>query len=90
MIKRIDITNDPKMDGTGYAEGNPVEIELTDGTVLSAWGKVRGDADNPVHREDVADKFMKLTAGKLTSQKQAQIIDLCEHLETLDDVSALI
>lgn len=90
LIKRIDITNDPKMDGTGYAEGNPVEIELTDGTVLSAWGKVRGDADNPVHREDVADKFMKLTAGKLTSQKQAQIIDLCEHLETLDDVSALI
>ncbi len=90
LIKRIDISNDPAMDGTGYAEGNPVEIELTDGTVLSAWGKVRGDADNPVHREDVADKFMKLTAGKLSAQKQAQVIKLCAHLDTLDDVSALI
>ena len=42
VIKRISITNDPKLDGTGYVEGNPIEIELTDGTVLSAWGKARG------------------------------------------------
>ena len=39
LIERISITNDPGMDSMGYPEGNPVEIELTDGSVLSAWGK---------------------------------------------------
>ena len=90
LIKRIDISHDPALDGKGYVEGNPVEIELLDGQVLSAWGKARGDKDNPVHYEDVAEKFTKLTTGQLTHQQQKQVIDLCEHLETLPDVSALL
>lgn len=90
MIKRISITHDPALDGKGYVEGNPVEIELTDGTVLSAWGKARGDADNPVHMSDVVEKFNKLTVGRLSPDKQAKIIALCERLDTLDDVAALI
>ncbi len=90
LIKRIDISHDPALDGKGYVEGNPVEIELLDGQVLSAWGKARGDKDNPVHYEDVAEKFAKLTTGQLTHQQQKQVIDLCEHLETLPDVSALL
>jgi aconitate decarboxylase len=90
LIKRISITHDPSMDESGYAEGNPVEIELTDGTVLSAWGKVRGDAENPIHREDVVEKFRKVTEGRLRPQKQTEIVELCEGLERMDDVSALV
>lgn len=90
LIKRISITHDPKLDGTGYVEGNPVEIELKDGTVLSAWGKARGDADNPVHMSDVVEKFTKITQGLLSPAQQAEVIALCERLETLDDVAALI
>ena len=90
LIRRIVITHDPAMDGTGYVEGNPLEIELLDGTVLSAWGKVRGDAENPVHREDVVEKFTKLTSGRLSPEKQAAVIGLCQRLDTLDDISALI
>ena len=90
LIKRIVITHDPAMEGKGYVHGNPLEIELTDGTVLSAWGKARGDADNPVHREDVVDKFNKLTTGRLSPEKQAAVIGLCERLDTIDDVSVLI
>ena len=90
LIKRINITHDPAMEGKGYVHGNPLEIELTDGTVLSAWGKARGDADNPVHREDVVDKFTKLTTGRLSPEKQAAVIALCERLDTIDDVSVLI
>jgi 2-methylcitrate dehydratase PrpD len=78
------------MDAMGYAEGNPIEIELSDGTVLSAWGKVRGDAENPIHREDVVDKFRKLTARRMQPEQQAEIIGLCERLERVEDVSALI
>jgi aconitate decarboxylase len=89
LIKRISITHDPALDGTGYVEGNPIEIELTDGTVLSAWGKARGEADNPVHMSDVIEKFNKLTAGLLSKDKQARAIALCEKLDTVDDVSVL-
>jgi 2-methylcitrate dehydratase PrpD len=78
------------MDAMGYAEGNPIEIELADGTVLSAWGKAHGDVENPVHREDVVDKFSKLTADHLRPDKQAEIIALCERLERVEDVSALV
>ena len=90
VIKRISITHDPALDGSGYVEGNPIEIELMDGTVLSGWGKARGDADNPVHMSDVVEKFTKITHGLLSPAKQAEIIALCERLETLDDVSALM
>lgn len=38
------------------------EIELTDGTVLTAWGKACGDADNPVHLSDVVENLHKLVA----------------------------
>ena len=90
IIKRIKITHDPALDGKGYVDGNPVEIELLDGTVLSAWGKTRGDADNPVHMSDVIDKFHKLTAGQLTDDKRTKVIALCERLDTLNDVSELV
>ena len=90
LIKRISITHDPQMDGTGYAEGNPVEIELTDGKVLSAWGKVRGDAQNPVHYEDVVEKFRKVTAGHLDAARQDQIIETCERLERVQDIGELL
>ncbi len=90
LIKRIQLIHDPAMDGKGYVHGNSVEIELTDGTLLSEWGKTRGDKDNPVHREDVAEKFTKLTVGRLPPEKRDAVIALCERLDTLDDVSALI
>ena len=90
LIQRICITHDPKLDGTGYVEGNPVEIELNDGTVLSAWGKARGDADNPVQMSDVVEKFNKLTSGLLSPDKQVKVIALCERLDAVDDVSELM
>jgi aconitate decarboxylase len=90
LIKRISITHDPALDGKTYVEGNPVEIELTDGTVLSAWGKARGDKDNPVHMSDVVEKFTNITQGLLSPAKQAEVIALCERLETIEDVSGLI
>jgi 2-methylcitrate dehydratase PrpD len=90
LIGRISITHDASMDAMGYTEGNPIEIELSDGTVHSAWGKARGDVENPVHRDDVVDKFRKLTARRLQPEHQAKIIGLCERLESVEDVSALI
>jgi hypothetical protein len=58
--------------------------------VLSARGKARCDADSPVHMSDVVEKFTKITQGLLSPARQADVIALCERLETLEDVSALI
>ena len=77
LIERISITHDPGMDSMGYPEGNPVEIELKDGTVLSAWGKGRGGAGNPVPREEVLAKFRKVTARHLKPAAQETIIEQC-------------
>ena len=90
LIERISITRDPALDGTGSAEGNPLEVELTDGTVLAAWGRARGGKDHPIPREDVLEKFRKVTARQLTSAAQDEIIALCDRLETLPDASALV
>jgi 2-methylcitrate dehydratase PrpD len=90
LIQRTEITHDPALDGKGYVHGNPVEVELTDGTVLKGWGKTRGDKDNPVHMSDVIEKFNKLTRGRLDAGRTARISGLCERLDALEDVSELI
>ena len=90
LIKRISVTHDPALDGKGYTAGNPVEVELNDGTVLSAWGKARGGVDNPVSREAVVEKFRKVTARSLTTGSQDAIIEQCFGLESAPDVSPLL
>ena len=90
LIERISITHDPAMDGKGYTHGNPVEVELNDGTVLSAWGKGAAASTTPIPREDVVDKFRKVTRKLLTSEAQDAIVEQCERLDTLDDATALI
>jgi 2-methylcitrate dehydratase PrpD len=90
LIKRIAVTHDPALDGKGYTAGNPVEIELNDGTVLSAWGKARGGIDNPVSRDEVVAKFRKVSSRALTAGAQDTIIEQCFKLDTAADVSPLI
>ena len=89
-VERISIAHDPDMDHMGYVEGNPVDVELTDGSVLSAWGKARGGTANPAPREEVVAKFRKVTARNLTPASQEAIIEHCARLDTAGDASALI
>jgi 2-methylcitrate dehydratase PrpD len=90
LIERISITNDPGMDAMGYPEGNPVEIELKDGTVLSAWGKGRGGTANPVPRDEVVEKFRKVTARHLEAAAQEAIIEQCSTLDRAADIGPLV
>jgi len=90
LIERIAVTHDPALDGKGYTAGNPVEIELNDGTVLSAWGKARGGVDDPVSRDEVVAKFRKVSSRALSARAQDTIIDQCLRLDSAADVSPLI
>jgi 2-methylcitrate dehydratase PrpD len=78
------------LDNSGYDEGNPVEIEMQDGTVHSAWGKVRGGVDNPIPRADVVDKFRKLSARVLSPDAQERLITVCNRLERTEDARELL
>jgi len=90
MIARISITHDPALDGSGYVEGNPVEIEMRDGTIHSAWGKVRGGLDNPIPRDDVVAKFRKLSGRVIGAAAQDELINQCARLEQIADARELI
>ena len=63
---------------------------MRDGTVLSAWGKARGDVDNPVSNDEVVAKFRKVTARQLAPQAQETIIERCLGLDKAKDVAPLI
>ena len=45
--------------------------------MLSAWGKARGGLDNPVSRDEILEKFRKVTARRLTPASQDAIIEAC-------------
>jgi aconitate decarboxylase len=90
MIERISVTHDASLDGKQYDHGNPVEVTLNDGTVLSGWGMVRGGPENPTTRADVVEKFGKLTSRVLDAKVRSRLIERCDALETLEDATALI
>jgi 2-methylcitrate dehydratase PrpD len=90
MIKKIHIIHDPAMDSMEAAEGNPVEITLKDGTVLSAWGRVLPSVQRPTTQTDVLRKFRKMTAARLSTTAQDEMIALCERLETVEDATVLV
>jgi hypothetical protein len=58
-----------------------------------AAGQHRGGIsgkDHPIPREDVLEKFRKMTARRLTPDAQDKIVSLCDRLETLTDATALL
>jgi hypothetical protein len=66
-----------------------VELELNDGRVLSTTGELRGTATNPLTRQDVVEKFGKVTRGLLDPAAQAALIERCDRLEDLADTRQL-
>ena len=58
--------------------------------MLSEWGKGRGGVANPVTREEVLEKFRKVTARHLKPAAQETIIEQCSKLDTAAHTGALI
>ena len=64
-----------------------VVVKLKDGRHLSEdTYAIRGDAANPVTRQELLDKFMFLTSDILGEQKAQDVIEATDHLEELSDV----
>jgi 2-methylcitrate dehydratase PrpD len=67
-----------------------VELTLADGTQLTQWVKdVRGTADNPMTRDEVAAKARDLIAPVLGATQSASLIERVLALESVKDLRDL-
>ena len=90
MISRIEVVHDPELDAFGsFQQRTRVEVQLKDGRVFTTTGVLRGSAGNPLSREDIVQKFQKVTRGLLSDAARAQLVAACEGLEGLTPATEL-
>jgi 2-methylcitrate dehydratase PrpD len=67
-----------------------VVVKLKDGRRLSEdTYSIRGDAANPVPRQELLDKFMFLTSDILGEQKAQEVIEAIDYLEEMSNIQNL-
>jgi 2-methylcitrate dehydratase PrpD len=87
---KVEVVADPRIDARRPRREAIVELTLNDGTQLTQWVRdVRGTADNPMTRDEVADKARDLIAPVLGPATCSILIDKLLALETLRDIREL-
>jgi 2-methylcitrate dehydratase PrpD len=67
-----------------------VEIQLTDGTILSERvSAVRGTPQNPMSRAEIIEKSRDLTAPILGREKSERLIETIYSIEAVTDIRTL-
>jgi 2-methylcitrate dehydratase PrpD len=78
-------------DGSMPTTAARADAELTDGRVLSIRRDVpKGDADDPLSEEEIADKFRRAAEGLLPDSTTERVLDSLLDVEQVDDASQLI
>jgi 2-methylcitrate dehydratase PrpD len=94
VMEKVQFGPDPKLD-EDFAKSKAVTsviVELTthNGRAytkrLDYW---RGDPNNPATKEDVQNKFRRITSRIIKQQEAEKIMDLIEHLEAVKDIRSL-
>jgi 2-methylcitrate dehydratase PrpD len=84
---RVHTAEDPAV----HVGGASVEARLVDGGTLSLTAAVpKGDPDDPLSFEEVADKFRMSSAGKLSVAVREQTVDAVRGLDSVGDVRSLL
>jgi 2-methylcitrate dehydratase PrpD len=87
---KVELLADPRIDAVRPRREGIVELTLADGTQMSEWIKdVRGTAENPMPRAEVAAKARDLLAPLLGKVKSAKLIDTVLALESVKNVRQL-
>ena len=87
---KVEVVADPRIDARRPRREAIVEVTLNDGTQMSEWVRdVRGTAENPMPREEVAAKARDLIAPVLGGATCSTLIDKLLALETLKDIREL-
>jgi 2-methylcitrate dehydratase PrpD len=87
---KVEVVADPRIDARRPRREAIVELTLADGTQLNEWVRdVRGTAENPMTRDEVADKARDLIAPVLGTATCSTLISKLLALETLRDIREL-
>jgi 2-methylcitrate dehydratase PrpD len=87
---KVEVVADPRIDARRPRREAIVELTLNDGTQLTQWVRdVRGTAENPMTRDEVADNARDLIAPVLGPATCSILIDKLLALETLRDIREL-
>jgi 2-methylcitrate dehydratase PrpD len=87
---KVEVVADPRIDARRPRREAIVEVTFKDGTQLSDWIRdVRGTAENPMTREEVADKARDLIAPVLGAATCSALIAKVFSLETMRDIREL-
>jgi 2-methylcitrate dehydratase PrpD len=91
LARRVEVRGDPAMSMRNAGEPTArVEVALRDGRVLTqTTTTVRGDAENPVPREVLAEKFLGLASHALSLDRARRVVEMVAGLDKLKDVRAL-
>ena len=87
---KVEVVADPRIDARRPRREAIVELTLKDGSQLSEWVRdVRGTADNPMTREEVAAKARDLIIPVLGAANSSALVGKLLSLETLRDIREL-
>ena len=85
--ERVVVEHDPAVEGMGAV----VEVTTTDGAVhVDRRTKPRGDASDPLTREEIADKLRTASEGLLSKDVAERVIERFGNLERVERVDELI
>lgn len=92
LAKKVEIiVSEPFNSAYPARWGCAVEIELESGEILTEVVEdAKGDATNPLSREEFEQKFIYLTSGVLAEAQAKEVIDMIMHLEDIQDIGQLI
>lgn len=91
LARRVTVDEDPSLTEK-YPEktSTAIEVHLPDGSTMSQFVEIpKGDPRNPLSAEEVKKKFLRLTEGLLSAQKQKKLIQAVERLEEMKDIAFL-
>ena len=91
MAQKVTVTADEAMSLRRYDyPAARVSITLDNGRVLEESVTVqRGDAKNPISRQQLEDKFTELSRGVLGEDRTLRVIDVVQRLDELSDIRHL-
>jgi 2-methylcitrate dehydratase PrpD len=91
VARRVEVRGHSAM--SMRSEGEPtarVEVTLRDGRVLTGTADtVRGDAENPVARDVLVEKFLDLAGRAIPAHRARQVVEAVTGLERLKNVRDL-
>jgi len=92
LMAKVDCINDPELDAF-YPRQWPAWVKIdtsSGGAYHTEIMYPRGDPENPLHWDEIIEKFLNLTRPVLAEHKQEQIIECVKMMENQSDVSTLL